>query len=110
MDKKKKSEPVDYEVFDVEEDTKGLYCLCLEDWSDEMKEAGNRKSLWYDQMKNRGLGAKMIKGSDGVISGMIQYVPAEYAPLTGENFYFIYCVWVHGHKKGIGDKRGRGMG
>ena len=32
------------------------YCVCLEDWSDEMKEAGNHKANWYSEMKDKGLG------------------------------------------------------
>ena len=101
---------MDYRIVDVDESNRDRYCVCLEEWSDEMKEAGDRKCRWYETMKNRGLGVKLVEDEDGTLSGLIQYVPAEYAPLTDGNYYFIYCIWVHGHKKGIGDRRGRGMG
>jgi hypothetical protein len=99
-----------YEIIDVDETNKAGYCVCLEEWSDEIQEAGNHKACWYDKMKKKGLGIKMVKDTDGTISGLIQYIPAEYAPLTGKDFYYIYCVWVHGHKKGIGNRKGSGMG
>lgn len=106
----KKQDHQTYEVIDVDETNKGEYCVCLEGWSDEIIEAGDRKCHWYEYMKDRGLGVKLIKDTEGVISGMIQYIPAEYAPLSGKDFYFIHCIWIHGHKKGIGDKRRVGMG
>ena len=99
-----------YEITDVDESNKQTFCVCLEDWSDEMKEAGSHKACWYEKMKDKGLGVKLVKDIDGELAGMIQYIPADYAPLTGDGFYFIYCIWVHGHKKGIGDRRGHGMG
>ncbi len=46
-----------------------MYFCCLEDWSDEMKEAGDNKQRWYERMKD-----------NGVISGMIQYMPIEPPP------------------------------
>ena len=100
----------EFKIVDVDESNKADFCICLEDWSEEIKEAGDHKACWYERMKNHGLGAKMVYDADGTLSGLIQYVPAEYAPLTGGNYYFIYCVWVHGHKQGIGDRRGSGMG
>ncbi len=33
-------------VIDLTEEHKELYFVCLEDWSDEMKEAGNHKECW----------------------------------------------------------------
>ncbi|HAK45315.1 MAG TPA: hypothetical protein DCO79_05280, partial [Spirochaeta sp.] len=79
-------------------------------WSDEMKEAGEHKACWYSKMKDRGLGVKMVKDIDGELCGLVQYIPSEYAPMTGDGYYFIYCIWIHGHKKGLGDRRGSGMG
>ncbi len=99
-----------YEIVEVDDSNKHTYCMCLEEWSDEIREAGDNKACWYEKMKDKGLGVKLVKDRDGTISGMIQYVPAGYAPLTGDGYYFIYCVWVHGHKQGIGDRRGSGMG
>ena len=106
----KKGKRAEYEIVDVNSENSGQYCVCFEEWSDEMKEAGPHKSCWYEKMKERGLGVKMVKDEDGSLCGMIQYVPAEYAPLTGTDYYYIYCTWVHGHKKGLGNRQGRGMG
>lgn len=106
----KNEKQIEYEIVDINESNKELYCHCLEDWSDEIKEAGTHKSCWYDKMQNRGLGVKLLKDKDNKICGMIQYIPSEYVPITGNNFYFIYCIWVHAHKKGIGDRRGQGKG
>jgi N-acetylglutamate synthase-like GNAT family acetyltransferase len=97
------------EIVDLTPKYEDIYCLCLEDWSDEMKEAGNHKKLWYQRMKNKGLGVK-VAIEDGKVCGMIQYVPAEYGFAEGDNFYFIHCIWVHGYKKGIGNFQKRGIG
>ena len=40
-------------VIDLTEEYKKLYYACLEDWSDEMKEAGNHKECWYNKMKKK---------------------------------------------------------
>ncbi len=47
------------EIVDLEEKYEGEYCVCLEGWSDEMKDAGNRKELWFRQMKEQGLRVKL---------------------------------------------------
>ena len=106
----KKAEWNEYRIIDVDEETKESYCVCLEGWSEEMQEAGDRKCLWYERMKDKGLGVKLVQDETGVISGMIQYIPSEYAPIEGDGLYYIYCIWVHGHKQGIGDKRKKGLG
>ena len=62
------------EIIDLEEKYKETYLVCLEDWSDEMKEAGNHKELWYNEMKNKGLGVKLALENEKVV-GMIQYLP-----------------------------------
>lgn len=49
--------------------------MCLEDWSDEMKEAGDHKELWYNKMKDKGLGVKIAVTEDDKVVGMIQYIP-----------------------------------
>jgi GNAT superfamily N-acetyltransferase len=87
-----------------------LYLDCLEDWSNEIKEAGPRKAAWYREMKDNGLRVKLALDDQGVVGGMIQYVPIEYSSAEGANLYFINCIWVHGHKQGRGDFQRRGMG
>jgi hypothetical protein len=77
--------------------------LCLEDWSDEIKEAGNHKKNWYAKMQGKGLGVKLAVDDAGTVGGMIHYVPIENSIVEGRELYFINCVWVHGYKKGRGD-------
>lgn len=97
------------EIIDIADDTRDLYCLCLEDWSEEMKEGGCNKKLWYEKMKGKGLRVKLAKDDNGNIGGMIHYIPIEHSHITGDG-YFIYCVWVHGYKEGRGNFQGKGMG
>ncbi|MEW6751218.1 MAG: GNAT family N-acetyltransferase [Candidatus Latescibacterota bacterium] len=98
------------QVIDLEESLCPLYFVCLEDWSEEMKEAGDHKARWYEVMRERGLRVKLAVDDEGTVGGMIQYLPIEHALAEGEGLYFVLCIWVHGHKKGRGDFRGRGMG
>ena len=97
-------------IIDLEEKYNGLYFMCLEDWSDEMKEAGDHKELWYNKMKDKGLGVKIAVTEDDKVVGMIQYVPLEYSTAEGDNLYFINCVWVHGYKEGVGNFQKKGIG
>ncbi len=97
-------------IIDLEEKYNGLYFMCLEDWSDEMKEAGDHKELWYNKMKDKGLGVKIAVTEDDKVVGMIQYVPLEYSTAEGDNLYFINCIWVHGYKEGVGDFQKKGIG
>jgi GNAT superfamily N-acetyltransferase len=87
-----------------------VYCQCLEEWSDEIREAGGHKREWYEKNKGRGLRVKLALDDSGVIGGMIQYIPIEHSPVEGVGLYFILCIWVHGHKQGRGDFQKRGMG
>jgi len=56
-------------VIDLTEEHKKLYYACLEDWSDEMKEAGNNKECWCNKMKNKGLGVKIAFDDNEVRTG-----------------------------------------
>jgi GNAT superfamily N-acetyltransferase len=97
-------------IVDLDEKNVGLFCLCLEDWSNEAKEAGDKRKEWYEKKKKRGLRAKLALDEKGTIGGMIQYLPIEESFINGEGLFFIHCIWVHGHKQGRGDFRGNGMG
>jgi GNAT superfamily N-acetyltransferase len=97
-------------ITDISPETEHLYFCCLEDWSDEMKEAGDHKQHWYERMKDRGLRVKLAKDENDVIVGMIQYLPIEYSMFEGEDLHVVLCIWVHGHKQGIGDQRKKGAG
>ena len=96
-------------IVDISPETEHNYFCCLEDWSEDMKEAGDHKKIWYGRMKDKGVRVKLAE-EDGVIKGMIQYLPIEYSMFEGENLYVVLCIWVHGHKQGIGDQRHKGIG
>ncbi len=98
------------EIVDLTDDRVTGYLCCLEDWSDEMKEAGDHKARWYDIMKDRGLRVKLAL-EDGTPVGMIQYLPIEESIADGEGLALILCIWVHGYEgEGVGDHQGHGIG
>ncbi|MBA7669205.1 hypothetical protein ES703_77333 [subsurface metagenome] len=98
------------QIVDLTDDYTQLYFYCLEDWSEESKEAGDHKETWYDKMKDKGLMVKLAVNDSGDVGGMIQYAPIEHTFIEGEDVYFIYCIWVHGYKKGRGNFQKKGMG
>lgn len=97
-------------IVDLTKEYEDLYMVCLEDWSDEMKECGNHKCNWYNKIKDKGLGVKLALDDNNQVGGMIQYVPIQYSEADGENIYFVKCIWVHGYKEGRGNFQGKGMG
>lgn len=97
-------------IEDLTPEHEKLYCICLEDWSDEMKEAGDHKEKWYCSVKNKGLRVKLARDDSGVIGGMIQYIPVELSFAEGKDLYFVNCIWVHGHKQGRGNFQKKGLG
>jgi len=98
------------EILDLTEETRMDYFTCLDDWSDEMKDGVCRKECWYNSMQGKGIRVKLARNDAGVIAGMIQYAPIEHSWVEGEDLYFVYCIWVHGHKQGRGDLRKHGVG
>ena len=97
-------------IIDISEEYLPSYFLCLEDWSDEIKEAGQHKKRYYEKMKEKGLQVKLAVDDAGALGGMIQYLPIENSHLQGKDLYFILCIWVHGHKQGRGNFQKMGMG
>lgn len=87
-----------------------LYCMCLEDWSEDMADAGDHKRKWYCRMKDQGLRVKLARADNGEIGGMIQYIPIELSFAQGKDLYLVNCIWVHGHKQGRGNFQKQGMG
>lgn len=87
-----------------------VYFHCLEPWAEENRDGVARKRSWYATMSKRGLIVKLAIDDDGEVAGMIQSLPVEHSHVLGEKLHLILCIWVHGHKHGIGDRRGRGMG
>ena len=98
------------EIVDLTEELVPLYCVCLEDWSPELAEAGDHKRRWYERMKGKGLRVKLALDDRGEVGGMIHYAPIEETFVEGRNLYLVYCVWVHGYEKGRGNFQGKGMG
>ena len=97
-------------IIDLTDEHEDLYFKCLEDWSDEMNEAGDHKACWYEKMKDKGLGVKLAVDDRDEVGGMIQYIPIEHAFVEGEDLYVNLCIWVHGYKKGRGNFQKKGMG
>ncbi|MBN1998438.1 GNAT family N-acetyltransferase [candidate division KSB1 bacterium] len=97
-------------VIDLTPEYEDLYFVCLSDWSDEMKKAGDHKACWYQKMKDKGLRVKLALTAEGKVAGMIHYCPVEYSFVEGENLYVVLCIWVHGHKEGRGNMQKRGFG
>jgi GNAT superfamily N-acetyltransferase len=98
------------QIIDLADEHKPLYFVCLEDWSEEMKEAGDHKAVWYNKMKDQGLRVKLALDDQGKVGGMIQYVPIAWAFAEGKDLYFVNCIWVHGHMQGRGNFQKKGMG
>ena len=96
-------------ILDLTEQHYKSYFCCLEDWSDEMKEAGDHKEKWFKKMKEKGLRVK-VAVIDEKVCGMIQYTPAENSLIEGNDIFFINCIWVHGYKKGVGNFQKKGIG
>lgn len=86
------------------------YLHCLEPWSAEIVTGVPRRRAWYDQMKDKGLIVKLAIDDDGAVAGMLQSLPIEQTHMQGEGLYVVLCIWVHGHKQGVGDRQHKGMG
>jgi len=56
-------------IINLPEDKQDLFCLCLEDWSDEAKEAGPKRREWLERSETRGLRAKLALDDNGVEGG-----------------------------------------
>jgi len=97
------------EIIDLDEEYQEKFFVCLEDWSEEIKEAGNHKELWCEKMSDKGLRVKLVI-DDHKVCGMVQYVPVEYSFIDGKDLYFVHCIWVHGYKKGVGNYQKKGGG
>lgn len=97
------------EIVNLTDQYEDAYLVCLEDWSAEMEEAGDHKARWYGTMRDRGLRVKLAI-DDGRPIGMVQYLPIEHSFAVGTDLYMIMCIWVHGHKQGVGNRQGRGTG
>jgi len=53
------------DIVDLTPEHETLYHMCLEDWSDEIREAGDHKKVWCNKMKEKGLRVKLALDDDG---------------------------------------------
>jgi GNAT superfamily N-acetyltransferase len=98
-------------IVDLGPERREDYILCMEPWSEEMAVGRARKAAWLEGMEGRGLVVKLAVDEAGDTVGMIHAMPVERSWILGEDIYVIGCTWVHGHAgKGVGDRRGHGMG
>lgn len=97
-------------IVDLDTDNLAAYLNCLEEWSEEMKEAGDHKACWYRKYSEKGLRVKIALDDADAAIGMVQYLPIEESIVEGTDLYFIPCIWVHGHKNGVGNRQGSGVG
>ncbi len=97
-------------IIDLPERHQQSYFVCLEDWSQEMVEAGDHKRDWFAGAAQHGLRVKVAIDDQDQAVGMIQYLPIEEAPAEGVGLYMILCIWVHGYDEGVGDVQRRGIG
>jgi len=97
-------------IIDLNDKYKAIYFVCLEDLSEEMKEAGDHKEFWFNKMKDKGLEVKLTIDDTGKVVGMIQYIPIEYSFAEGNDLYFILCIWVLGYEKGRENLQKKGLG
>jgi GNAT superfamily N-acetyltransferase len=97
-------------VIDLPAEHEKSYFQCLEEWSDEIREAGDHKKQWFEKMKGQGLRVKVAVDEQGTVGGMIQYIPIEKVLVDGKGLYYMYCIWVHGHSKGRGNYQKKGLG
>jgi GNAT superfamily N-acetyltransferase len=98
------------EIVDLGKEHEELFCLCLEDWSDDARESGPKRREWLERSRPLGLRAKLALDDRGEVGGMIQYGPIEHSFVDGEGLYFIRCIHVHGYAQGRGNFQKRGMG
>jgi hypothetical protein len=77
---------IEMNVIDLEPKYYDTYFNCLEDWSEEIKEAGNHKACWYHRYKEKGLKVKIALDEKGTAIGMIQYLPIQEAFLIRCDF------------------------
>ncbi len=97
-------------IVDLAPEYEEAWLHCLEPYSAEIRDGVERKRIWYERVRNRGLLVKLAVDDSGVAVGMVQALPIEQTWLEGEDLYFVLCIWVHGHDAGVGNQQGAGVG
>jgi hypothetical protein len=54
-------------VIDIADQHREIYFQCLEDWSEEIKEASDHKEKWHEKIKDKGLRVKLAVNDMGTI-------------------------------------------
>jgi GNAT superfamily N-acetyltransferase len=98
------------QIVDLSDQYTSTYLACLEEWSEEMREAGEHKAQWYEKARHQGLRVKLALDDDHRPVGMIQYLPIEQSIAEGHDLYMVLCIWVHGYQQGVGNNQGHGIG
>ncbi len=72
--------------------TTGLFCTKETKYAAGIK----RKEQWYEQRYSEGLRIKISVNQDGVNTGMIEYVPGQYAwrTINAKNYTVIHCLQI----------------
>ncbi len=84
------------------------YFCCLEEWSNEIREAGDHKECWYAKMKDKGLRVKIAENEKGEACGMIQYLPVEISSVEGHDLVFCFVhmgAWSSQGDRQFSEKR-----
>ena len=97
-------------IVDLDDKYLNSYCCCFEEYDKRMQQGARRKIDWVERMRPLGLRCKLAIDDQGDPFGMVEYMPIELAPAEGEGLFFINCIWVHGHKRGIGNRQKAGVG
>lgn len=97
-------------VIDLKEEHEDLFCICLEEWKEESKDAGPKRKQWLQRSQRLGLKAKVAFNDENIPAGLIQYGPIEHSFIDGRELMFVYCIFIHGVDKGRGNQQGKGMG
>lgn len=71
------------DIIDLSEETTNDYFVCLDEWSDEMKDGVCRKTSWYNRMREKGLRVKLARNDAGVVAGMIAQEHLPGPPVAG---------------------------
>ena len=97
-------------IIDLNEEYYNIYFICLEDWSQDIKEAGDCKKEWFEKMKSKGLSVKLALDEENKAVGMVQYIVIEHSFATRKDLYFILCIQVYGWDEGVGNYQKKGIG
>ena len=98
-------------IVDLNENFLDRYLVCLDCQDSQLAEGVERKRLWYELVKDKGLLVKLALDQENRAVGMVQGLPSEMSFVNGENMLVIHCIWIPPKKRNAGGKiRGKGIG